>query len=46
MDGDPEMGAADSGILAEDVTDLFVALGEAAQDRNTAMSLRSTSCST
>jgi AAA domain len=34
---DPELGAADSGILAEDVTDLFVALGEAAQDRGTAL---------
>lgn len=34
---DPEVGAADSGILAEDVTDLFVALGEAAQDRGTAL---------
>lgn len=33
---DPELGAADSGILAEDVTDLLVALGEAAQDRGTA----------
>lgn len=34
---DPEVGAADSGILAEDVTDLLVALGEAAQDRDTAL---------
>jgi hypothetical protein len=34
---DPEVGAADSGILAEDVTDLFVALGEAVQDRRTAL---------
>lgn len=37
VDVDPEVGAADSGILAEDVTDLFVALGEAAKDRNTAL---------
>jgi hypothetical protein len=37
IDVDPEVGAADSGILAEDVTDLFVALGEAAKDRNTAL---------
>ena len=37
VDVDPEIGAADSGILAEDVTDLFVALGEAAKDRNTSL---------
>jgi len=37
VDVDPEVGAADSGILAEDVTDLFVALGEAVKDRNTAL---------
>ena len=37
VDVDPEVGTADSGILAEDVTDLFVALGEAAKDRNTAL---------
>lgn len=34
---DPEIGTADSGILADDVTDLFVALGEAAKDRDTAL---------
>jgi hypothetical protein len=34
---DPEVGTADSGILAEDVTDLFVALGEAVHDRGTAL---------
>lgn len=37
VDVDPEVGAADSGILADDVTDLFVALAEAAQDRDTAL---------
>jgi len=37
VDVDPEVGAADSGILADDVTDLFVALGEAAKDRNTSL---------
>ena len=33
IDLDPEVGTADSGILADDVTDLFAALGEAARDR-------------
>jgi hypothetical protein len=37
IDVDPEVGAADSGILADDVTDLFVALGEAAKDRSSAL---------
>ena len=37
VDVDPEVGAADSGILADDVTDLLVALGEAAKDRRTAL---------
>ena len=37
IDVDPQVGAADSGILADDVTDLFVALAEAAQDRGTAL---------
>ena len=37
VDVDAEVGAADSGILADDVTDLFVALGEAAKDRQTAL---------
>lgn len=34
---DPEIGRGDSGILAEDVTDLLVALGEAARDRDTGL---------
>lgn len=37
VDVDPEVGAADSGILADDVTDLFVALGEATKDRGTVL---------
>lgn len=37
VDVDAEIGAADSGNLADDVTDLFVALGEAAKDRQTAL---------
>ena len=37
VDVDPELGAADSGVLADDVTDLFVALGEAAKDRASAL---------
>jgi hypothetical protein len=37
VDVDAEIGAADSGNLADDVTDLFVALGEAAKDRKTAL---------
>src|SRR5215469_10118065 len=36
---DPEIGAADSGILADDVTDLLVALAQAARDRSTALVL-------
>jgi hypothetical protein len=39
VDIDPELGKADSGILADDVTDLFIALGEAARDRGTALVL-------
>ena len=35
IDVDPLTGHADSGILAEDLTDLLVAIGEAAQSRNT-----------
>jgi hypothetical protein len=35
VDLDPELGVADSGILADDLTDLFVAMGEAAKDRGT-----------
>lgn len=37
VDVDAETGAADSGNLADDVTDLFVALGEAAKDRRTGL---------
>lgn len=37
IDVDAEIGAADSGNLADDVTDLFIALGEAAKDRQTAL---------
>lgn len=37
IDVDAEVGAADSGNLADDVTDLFIALGEAAKDRQTAL---------
>jgi AAA ATPase-like protein len=37
IDIDPEIGIADSGILADDVTDLFSALGEAARDRGVAL---------
>lgn len=36
---DPEIGTADSGILADDVTDLFVAVAQAARDRGTALVL-------
>jgi hypothetical protein len=39
VDLDPEVGKADSGILADDVTDLFIALGEAARDRKVALVL-------
>ncbi len=37
VDLDPELGTADSGVLADDVTDLLVALGEAAKDRATSL---------
>jgi hypothetical protein len=37
VDLDPEIGVADSGVLADDVTDLLVALGEAARDRETGL---------
>jgi hypothetical protein len=37
VDVDPELGLADSGILADDVTDLFVALRDAAKDRGTSL---------
>jgi hypothetical protein len=36
---EPELGAADSGILEADLGALFVALGEAAADRQTAVAL-------
>jgi hypothetical protein len=36
---DPEVGVADSGLLTDDVTDLLVALGEAARDRHTGVLL-------
>ena len=39
IDIDPEKGAADSGDLEADLAELFVALGEAAQDRRTAVSI-------
>ena len=35
IDVDPAEGLADSGILSEDLTDIFVALGEAASDNKT-----------
>ena len=37
IDLDPEIGSADSGILADDVTDLLAALGEAARARSVAL---------
>ncbi len=37
IDLDPEIGSADSGILADDVTDLLSALGEAGRDRGVAL---------
>lgn len=37
VDVSPEVGSADSGSLAEDLTDLFVSTGEAARDRTTAV---------
>lgn len=39
LDIDPEVGAADSGDLEIDLPNLFVAVAEAAQDRNTAIAL-------
>ena len=39
IDLDPEIGTADSGILADDATDLMSALGEAARDRGVALVL-------
>jgi type II secretory pathway predicted ATPase ExeA len=39
LDIDPERGTADSGDLEADLAQLFVALGEAAADRNTAIAV-------
>ena len=39
LDIDPEVGAADSGDLEIDLPNLFVAVAEAAQDRDTAIAL-------
>jgi hypothetical protein len=39
IDVDPLKGAADSGVLSEDVTDLLVATGEAARDRRSGVVL-------
>jgi hypothetical protein len=39
MDIDPEKGTGDSGDLEADLAQLFVAVGEAAQDRKTAVAL-------
>ena len=37
LDIDPEPGIADSGVLSRDLADIFVAVGEAAKDRNTSI---------
>ena len=39
LDIDPETGSADSGDLEADLAELFTAVGEAAQDRNTAVAI-------
>ncbi|MGI8419502.1 MAG: AAA family ATPase [Candidatus Levyibacteriota bacterium] len=39
LDIDPEKGTADSGDLEVDLSQLFIALGEAAQDRSTAIAI-------
>lgn len=39
IDVDPETGVADSGSLEADLAEVFVALGEAARDRGTAVAL-------
>lgn len=39
LDIDPEQGTADSGDLESDLVHLFVALGEAAKDKNTAVAI-------
>lgn len=39
LDIDPELGSADSGDLEADLAEMFVALGEAASDRQTAVAI-------
>lgn len=39
LDIDPEKGTADSGNLEADLAQVFIAIGEAAQDRNTAIAI-------
>jgi hypothetical protein len=39
LDIEPEQGAADSGFLESDLTNLFVAVAEAAEERHTAVAL-------
>ncbi|HEY4144634.1 ATP-binding protein [Pinirhizobacter sp.] len=39
IDVDPEAGTADSGDIESDLSDLFLAIGEAARERNTAVAL-------
>lgn len=39
IDIDPEKGAADSGDLESDLAQVFIALGEAAKDKNTAVAI-------
>jgi len=39
LDIDPEQGSADSGDLESDLTQLFIAIGEAARDRVTAVAI-------
>jgi hypothetical protein len=39
LDIEPEKGAADSGDLEIDLSNLFIAIGEAAEDRNTAIAI-------
>ena len=39
LDIEPEIGAADSGDLESDLPNLFVAIGEAAQNRNSALAI-------
>ena len=39
LDADPESGTADSGDLDADLSEVFIALGEAAQERGTAVAI-------